>query len=81
MATAEPLQLPTVLVLGGCGFIGRNLVHFLVQENLASYIKVVDKAMPVMSYFHDQFLTSFSSPLVEYQQADLTKYEANSNFP
>ena len=65
--------LPAVLILGGCGFIGRNLVHYLVTQQLAIYIKIADKAMPEMSYFHDIFMESFQSPIVEYQQNDLTK--------
>ena len=65
--------LPTVLILGGCGFIGRNLVRYLVTENLALFIKVADKAMPEMSYFHDCFTEAFQSPIVQYEQNDLTK--------
>ena len=34
---------PRVLVLGGCGFVGRNFVTFLVQNDLASKIRVADK--------------------------------------
>jgi nucleoside-diphosphate-sugar epimerase len=63
----------SVLILGGCGFVGRNMVLYLVDNDLASFIKVVDKAMPSMSYFHPQFLSAFNCPTVEYQQADLTK--------
>jgi nucleoside-diphosphate-sugar epimerase len=77
---SEPNRLPVVLVLGGCGFVGRNLVHFLVQQNLASHIKVADKSMPLMSYFHNQFMSIFDNPIVEYQQADLTKYASFDPF-
>lgn len=69
--------LPAILILGGCGFVGRNLVHYLVTENLASFIKVADKAMPEMSYFHDKFMEAFHSPVVQYEQDDLTKYVRN----
>lgn len=65
--------LPAILILGGCGFVGRNLVHLLVTQKLAVYIKVADKAMPEMSYFHSKFMDAFQSPLVKYEQADLTK--------
>lgn len=72
--TPLPSSLPAVLILGGCGCIGRNLVHHLVSGNLAMFIKVADKAMPEMSYFHDMFVESFQSPIVQYEQNDLTKY-------
>lgn len=65
--------LPAILILGGCGFVGRNLVHLLVTQNLALYIKVIDKGMPEMSYFHEKYMEVFQSPLVQYEQDDLTK--------
>jgi len=43
------MSKPRVLVLGGCGFVGRNLVQFLVEKDLASKIRVVDKMMPVLA--------------------------------
>ncbi len=66
-------HLPKVLVLGACGFIGRNLVHFLVQNRLCSYIKAVDKSMPLTSFFHPMYTRAFEDSVVEYQQADLSK--------
>lgn len=66
--------LPEVLVLGGCGFIGRNLVQYLVRNNLASRIKVVDKSMPSIAYMYPQHLEAFNNSIVEYEQGDLTKY-------
>ena len=66
-------SLPYFLILGGCGYIGRNLVLHLVSNNLASFIKVADKAMPQMSYFHKKYLEAFNSSIVKYEQDDLTK--------
>lgn len=37
---------PNVLILGGLGFIGRNLVEYLVDNNLAGKIRVADKGLP-----------------------------------
>eukprot|EP00762_Andalucia_godoyi_P004476 ANDGO_08189.mRNA.1 Uncharacterized protein PB2B2.11 len=64
---------PRVLILGGCGFIGRHLVSYLVKNDLCSAIRVADKSMPVMSYLSKDLETLFENPLVEYKQADLTK--------
>jgi nucleoside-diphosphate-sugar epimerase len=43
-----------VLILGGTGFIGRNLVRLLVQQNLASFLRVADQNRPEMSWFNPQ---------------------------
>ena len=53
--------------------MGRNLVHLLVSQNLVQYIKVADKGIPEMSYFHEKYMEAFQSPLVQYEQDDLTK--------
>jgi len=37
---------PNVLILGGLGFIGRNLVEYLVDNNLAGKIRIADKGLP-----------------------------------
>jgi len=37
------MSKPNVLVLGGVGFIGRNLVQFLVENEVAKKIRIVDK--------------------------------------
>ena len=42
---------PAVLILGGCGMIGRNLVEHLIANDLVRKIRVADKAMPMTSYF------------------------------
>jgi len=40
---------PRVLVLGGLGFIGRNFVQYLHDNDLASKIKVADKMLPSLA--------------------------------
>jgi len=40
---------PNVLVLGATGFIGRNLVKYLIGNNLAN-VTSVDKVLPSLSY-------------------------------
>lgn len=64
---------PRILILGGCGFIGRNLVDFLVRNSLAAKIRVADKTMPVIANMSKAHEEAFNSPLVEFKQSDLTK--------
>jgi len=85
MASVDPVPIvktveakdgdkPTVCVLGGCGFIGRNFVKYLVDNKLAKKIRVVDKARPETSYFNQIHKAAFDDKeQVEYIQADLTK--------
>ena len=63
---------PKVLILGGTGFVGRNLVRYLVQNNLASLIRAADKNKPEMSWLtpSDQELFT-NNPLVEYVMCNL----------
>lgn len=44
---------PTVLVLGATGFIGRNLVKYLIENDLAQ-VTAVDKVLPSLSYLSPQ---------------------------
>ncbi|XP_033099689.1 dTDP-D-glucose 4,6-dehydratase-like isoform X2 [Anneissia japonica] len=41
-----------VLILGGCGFIGRHFAHFLVSNDLAE-VRVADKVPPQIAWFND----------------------------
>nr|KAI8752522.1 dTDP-D-glucose 4; 6-dehydratase-like isoform X2 [Biomphalaria glabrata] len=60
-----------VLVLGGTGFIGRNLVDYLVRNSLAKKIRVVDKVPPQMAWLNPRHSESFASPAVEFCHANL----------
>ncbi len=63
-----------VLVLGGCGFIGRNFVKFLVDNKLATKIVVADKSPPFMGFFNDEHKAVFEQKeVVEFKQADVSK--------
>eukprot|EP00030_Apusomonadida_sp_AF-17_P007591 a842022_269.p2 GENE.a842022_269~~a842022_269.p2 ORF type:complete len:381 (-),score=169.29 a842022_269:20-1132(-) len=67
---------PRVMILGGCGFIGRNLVHYLISNNLVSYIRVADKNLPQTSYLSADHAAAFADPRVEYRQANLSRDDA-----
>jgi len=62
---------PRVLILGGAGFIGRNLVTFLANNNCASYIRVVDKALLEGAFLDPHHIVTFKNPIVEYHQMNL----------
>lgn len=71
---AESASQPvSVLVLGGCGFVGRHLVSLLVQKKACGKIRVVDKLMPSMAFMAPDCKAAFGSPEVEFKQADLSR--------
>jgi nucleoside-diphosphate-sugar epimerase len=70
----KPEGKPNVLILGGCGFIGRHLVKYLVDNKLASHIKIADKALPGTSHLSEEHKAAFDQKnIVEFKQSDLSK--------
>uniref|UniRef100_A0A182IRA6 NAD-dependent epimerase/dehydratase domain-containing protein n=1 Tax=Anopheles atroparvus TaxID=41427 RepID=A0A182IRA6_ANOAO len=65
------MSKPNVLVLGGCGFIGRHLVDFLVSNDLARRVKVVDKTPPLMAWLNPKHTAAFADDRVEFASANL----------
>jgi len=65
------MSKPNVLVLGGVGFIGRNFVKYLVDNNLAAKIRVVDKVLPSTAFLGETHQAAFNNPIVEYVQGNL----------
>ncbi|EDQ91442.1 uncharacterized protein MONBRDRAFT_15331 [Monosiga brevicollis MX1] len=55
----------------GAGFIGRNLVVYLVENNLADVIRVVDKAILQTAYLTARQQAAFEK--VDFQQGNLTR--------
>jgi len=71
MAEAEK---PSVLVLGGCGFIGRNFVEFLIDNDLVSKIKIADKTLPALAFLEPKMKDLYkNSEIITFKQADLGK--------
>jgi nucleoside-diphosphate-sugar epimerase len=63
-----------VLILGGVGFIGRNLVQYLAENRLCSFIQVADKSTPLTSQLLPQHKVHFENKdLVRFVQCDLQK--------
>lgn len=64
---------PRVLILGGTGFIGRHLVKYLIDNDLASKIRVADKSMPQLAYLTPEFKKYYDrEDIVEFKQANLS---------
>jgi len=66
---------PNVLVLGGLGFIGRNLVQYLVDNNLVGKIRVADKVLPDLAGLNERQMKLFKGEgaPVEFKQANLAR--------
>ncbi|KAJ0177603.1 hypothetical protein K1T71_006476 [Dendrolimus kikuchii] len=62
---------PRVVVLGGCGFIGRNLVEYLISNDLVCGLRVVDKTPPQLAFLNPTHSKVFEDPRVEYKSANL----------
>lgn len=65
---------PKVLVMGGGGFIGRNVVKYLVDNKLAGKIRVADKTPLGVQNLNEEHKKVFDQKqIVEFMQADLAK--------
>jgi len=65
------MSKPRVIVLGGCGFVGRNLVEYLVTKDLCSKVRVVDKVLPALAGLSDAQKEVFKK--VESKQLNLSR--------
>jgi len=67
-------EKPNVLVLGGLGFIGRNFVEFLLNNNLAGKIRIADKGLPELVGLSKKQLETFKNKdLVDVKQLNLAR--------
>lgn len=72
MATANgTCSKASVIVLGGCGFIGRNLVCHLIENDLVSHVRVVDKVPPQTAWLNSLHKKIFDDERVEFRSANL----------
>lgn len=63
----------SVLVLGATGFIGRNLVEFLVEHPDVVTIRATDKVLPQTANLYPPHKAAFESDKVTFKQANLAK--------
>ncbi|KAL1132270.1 hypothetical protein AAG570_010227 [Ranatra chinensis] len=68
---AGEAQRPNVVVFGGCGFIGRNLVSYLLENGLVSSVRVVDKVPPQVAWLSSIHREVFEDPRVVFKSANL----------
>ncbi|EEB11293.1 NAD dependent epimerase/dehydratase, putative [Pediculus humanus corporis] len=67
---------PRVIILGGCGFIGRNLVHYLISNDLVECIRVVDKVPPQIAWLNSQHQASFNDARVHFKSCNLINLDS-----
>ncbi|KAF3934275.1 hypothetical protein ABW19_dt0202776 [Dactylella cylindrospora] len=60
---------PSVLIIGGVGYIGRWLAHHLYTNELASEIRIVDKQLPALTWLAPEF----EKPCANFVQADMSR--------
>ncbi|KAF5300487.1 hypothetical protein FQA39_LY02286 [Lamprigera yunnana] len=73
------MDKPSVLILGGCGFIGRNLVAYFLSNNLVKFVRVVDKVPPQVAWLNSTHQEFFKHPLLQYKSANLINMESCKN--
>jgi len=66
------MSKPRVLILGGIGFIGRNLVQYLLHNDLTSKIRVADKTIPALASLSEEQKEIFNNK-VEFKQLNLSR--------
>ncbi|XP_055324737.1 uncharacterized protein LOC129579100 [Sitodiplosis mosellana] len=70
---------PKVLILGGCGFVGRHLVTYLIKNSLVSHVRVVDKTPPQLAWLNNQHMAAFNDNAVEFCSANLINQASCKN--
>ncbi|KAI8421234.1 hypothetical protein MSG28_008293 [Choristoneura fumiferana] len=66
-----PMIIGYVVLVSCCGFIGRNLVEYLISNDLVSGIRAVDKTPPQLAFLNPAHSKIFEDPRVEYKSANL----------
>ncbi|KAI6093449.1 hypothetical protein F4821DRAFT_51 [Hypoxylon rubiginosum] len=67
-------EKPSVLIIGGLGYIGRFLARYIHENELASEIRLVDKVLPQLAWLPPDFEAACSSD--KFMQADASKEQA-----
>lgn len=67
-------EKPSVLIIGGLGYIGRFLALHIHKNDLASEVRVVDKVLPQLAWLAPEFAEACSQD--KFMQADASRPEA-----
>lgn len=62
---------PSVLIIGGMGYIGRFLAKYIHENKLASEVRLVDKVLPQLAWLAPEFAEACSQD--KFVQADGTR--------
>lgn len=62
---------PSVLIIGGLGYIGRFLALHIHNNNLASEVRIVDKVLPQLAWLPTEFKEACSTE--RFIQADASR--------
>ncbi|KAI8947994.1 NAD(P)-binding protein [Xylaria longipes] len=67
-------EKPSVLIIGGLGYIGRFLAKYIHDNSLASELRLVDKVLPQLAWLAPEFETACSA--ANFMQADASREQA-----
>lgn len=67
-------EKPSVLIIGGLGYIGRFLALHIHKNNLASDVRLVDKVLPQLAWLAPEFSEACSQD--KFMQADASRPDA-----
>ncbi|KAI9835211.1 MAG: hypothetical protein M1819_002581 [Sarea resinae] len=67
-------EKPSVLIIGGLGYVGRFLALHIHKNNLASEVRLVDKVLPQLAWLAPEFEEACSPD--KFMQADASRKEA-----
>jgi nucleoside-diphosphate-sugar epimerase len=71
MADVGVQEKPSVLIIGGLGYIGRFLALYIHKNNLASEVRLVDKVLPQLAWLAPEFAEACSQD--KFIQADASR--------
>jgi hypothetical protein len=79
VSTPPTIDKPSVLIIGGLGYIGRFLARYIHENNLASEVRLVDKALPELAWLAPEFSEACSRD--KFVQADASREREYSTKP
>lgn len=62
---------PSVLIIGGLGYVGRFLAHYIYTNSLASTLRIVDKQLPQLALLSPEHTACCGEP--NFVQADASR--------